>query len=176
MTFGDATSDSLNMNLFKKILKIILAVIVGIFILDVGLWAGSRMMKGYLMWKGERLVSQFKADSERPLREDVYGGKTPEETFDMYLAALKKGDLELASKYFVVERQGEHLDRLNKRSSDGNLSLYIQNLQQMRDHWKLGTRELFDYQREYVYGDGDKILSATFSLSSYTKVWKIDFL
>ena len=173
MTFGDATFDSLNMNLFKKILKIILAVIVGIFILDVGLWAGSRMMKGYLMWKGERLVSQFKADSERPLREDVYGGKTPEETFDMYLAALKKGDLELASKYFVVERQGEESEYLKSRTS-GQLADYVKKIDGLSSIWKIDQAGSGEFSK--IYFSSERNVEIQFNYNQLTKIWKIKFL
>src|SRR3990167_4021988 len=33
---------------------------------------------------------------------DTYGGKTPQETLDLFVDALKKGDVELASKYFAL--------------------------------------------------------------------------
>jgi len=36
------------------------------------------------------------------MSEDTYGGKTPEETLNLFIEALKKEDLELASKYFVL--------------------------------------------------------------------------
>jgi hypothetical protein len=39
---------------------------------------------------------------EQAMREDTYGGKTPEETLQMFIDALKKGDIELASKYFAL--------------------------------------------------------------------------
>lgn len=32
---------------------------------------------------------------------DTYGGKTPQETLQLYIAAVEKGDYELASKYFI---------------------------------------------------------------------------
>ncbi len=38
---------------------------------------------------------------------DTVGGKTPRETLDMFISAVEAGDYELASKYFVVEKQGE---------------------------------------------------------------------
>ena len=52
-------------------------------------------------WEAKRLQAQW----EKPYREDKYGGKTPEETYDMFLDALRKGDTTLASKYFIVYKQ-----------------------------------------------------------------------
>jgi len=39
--------------------------------------------------------------------EDTYGGETPEETLELFISALEKGDVELASKYFVLDKQEE---------------------------------------------------------------------
>lgn len=44
---------------------------------------------------------------EKPYKTDKIGGKTPEETFDMFISALKKSDIDLASKYFVIQKQGD---------------------------------------------------------------------
>lgn len=51
---------------------------------------------------------------------DTYGGKTPEETLKMFVDALRKEDVELASKYFML---------------DENLS---------RDEWEHGLKEIRD--------------------------------
>ncbi len=53
-------------------------------------------------WRAARALQ---SKLEEIYRNDKYGGKTPEETFDMFIAALEKGDVELASKYFVIEKQ-----------------------------------------------------------------------
>ena len=40
---------------------------------------------------------------EDAMKADTFGGKTPRETLDMFIDALKKGDVELAAKYFELE-------------------------------------------------------------------------
>lgn len=45
------------------------------------------------------------------LKNDTFGGKTPQETLDMFVAALRAGDTELASKYFVL-KDGKEDSRL----------------------------------------------------------------
>lgn len=53
---------------------------------------------------------------EKPYKNDQYGGKTPEETFDLFISALKKENTcpavrnalcgsDLASKYFIISKQ-----------------------------------------------------------------------
>ena len=44
----------------------------------------------------------WQANYEKAMKEDTYGGKTPEETLRMFIEALKKEDIELASKYFSL--------------------------------------------------------------------------
>jgi len=65
-----------------------------------------------------RQARQYKKDAEilaRKIQEkaeeyavDTYGGKTPEETYGMFLQALKIEDIDLASKYFILDRQEEY--------------------------------------------------------------------
>lgn len=56
-------------------------------------------------WQERRAADALREQAEEQIRNDRYGGKTPEETFDMFIAALEKGDVELASKYFVLNKQ-----------------------------------------------------------------------
>lgn len=44
--------------------------------------------------------------------EDVYGGKTPEETLKLFIQALKEENIELASKYFALETNTQDPDYL----------------------------------------------------------------
>ena len=53
-------------------------------------------------------------DKKAKIAADTYGGKTPQETLDMFISAVEKGDYELASKYFVVERQNKELEDLRE--------------------------------------------------------------
>lgn len=80
-------------------------------------------------------VDKAIAELERPYREDVYGGKTPEETFDMFLDALKKGDIDLASKYFTVRKQSEYKEKFEKMRGDGILDEQIQEWERAKKEW-----------------------------------------
>jgi hypothetical protein len=55
-------------------------------------------------------------------KEDTYGGDTPEETLRMFIDALKKEDIELAAKYFVVSEQEKKLREFRAGNSSGGLS------------------------------------------------------
>ena len=51
--------------------------------------------------KVTEFFNNLQAAEERQ-RQDVYGGNTPEETLQLFITALEKDDLELASKYFSL--------------------------------------------------------------------------
>ena len=74
---------------------------------------------GYgLSWYGKysfnKDLQAIKKEAERPYLEDIYGGKTPKETLELFIAAIEKEDFDLASKYFVINKQEEWRDRLVK--------------------------------------------------------------
>ena len=84
-------------------------------------------------WKYQRLVEKMQA----PYKNDKYGGKTPEETFDLFLEALRKEDVELASKYFVIKKQDEWKKTLEKYKNNNLLAGLINELQVNRKDWQL---------------------------------------
>ena len=126
----------------KKLKLIILFIII--FLAGFLIANGA---KYYLdMWKADRNVQAWMGELQAPYINDTYGGATPEETFDLYLAALKKGDLELASKYFVVNKQARELQDLQKES---DLTNYIKELEGIdADRW---TKQTVDSQLYVKY-------------------------
>ena len=146
-------------------------------------------LPGNSYWQQRKLLS----DLERPYRTDTYGGKTPEETFNMFLSALKSGDVELASKYFEPERQIEKLKDLQLSKENGNLNKdtdYVEGAWNRRaSKIKEDERVLYQYEinvskREPVYDKNNNIVEYVepgnkyisdilFLFNTYTKVWKI---
>ena len=142
-------------------------------------------------WEAQQLQNQW----EKPYREDKYGGKTPEETFDMFLDALRKGDTELASKYFVVDEQDSWLKTLEEYRKQNLLANFIKELENTLKIWiKLPPSDdpLFKDTVSYEYKvlvsrdttmdfEGQKLNvpagnytnSTTFELNTFTKIWKI---
>lgn len=57
---------------------------------------------------------------------DTFGGRTPQETLDMFISAVEKGDYELASKYFVIEKQAEWKEDLSTATNVVELLTDIQ--------------------------------------------------
>ncbi|MCX7589835.1 MAG: hypothetical protein N2Z85_02760, partial [Patescibacteria group bacterium] len=72
---------------------------------------------------------QMQANYEKAMKEDTYGGKTPEETLKLFIDALKKEDFDLASKYFVLNYSGivdpKYKEALIKAKNEGKIEKII---------------------------------------------------
>ena len=109
----------------------LIAVIVGVFVLaNVGLWLWQK----YDLWQMQKRVQELTEGLKRIEQEDyaramadTYGGKTPQETLQMYIDAVEKGDYELASKYFIGDKQDEELNKLNNTNENKkDLEIYLE--------------------------------------------------
>lgn len=139
-------------------------------------------------WQVYRLQAQW----EKPYRQDTYGGKTPEETYDMFLDALRKGDTTLASKYFVVDEQERWLKTLEEYKKQNLLANFVGELENTKKFWvKKDHGNAVDFQYKVLVEkntaadfDGQKINipagnytnETELELNIYTKVWKITIL
>jgi hypothetical protein len=101
--------------------------------------------------------------------DDTYGGDTPEETLRLFIDALKRGDTDLASKYFVVDewdRFHTELERLKRRDS---LEKMLDDLSKIKLVKKNSTEAFFTL----VGANGVAETGLTMDLNPLTKVWKI---
>jgi hypothetical protein len=114
---------------------------------------------------------------EAAMRADTYGGSTPQETLDLFVAALEQGDLELASKYFVLEESGTRdpkwLEALQVERSSESLPGLISLLKTANSAGSSTNNRygfnIFDSENILV-GEIDLILN------KYSNVWKIESL
>lgn len=159
--------------------KVIGIVIVVAVILFVGVtllgiyWPEIRDYKYNL--KAEMFQKLIDAEKKRINdleKADTFGGKTPEETFDMFLTALKKNDAELASKYYDVRVQEEALKNLKDELSEkGNLGMSFGYYLEVKggERWCNENIDVCTYEYEVENG----FESISFSLNSLNKLWKI---
>jgi len=137
-------------------------IILGIFILYIG---GSWLWQVYkwYQWKQTVIPPGFEEAMEKIQQEDyeqamadTYGDKTPQETLKMYIDAVEKGDYELASKYFIGDKQEKELNSLqnSKRENIGNvLNLLKQSLKSQgsfsaeKDRYVISRPLLVDFKK-----------------------------
>ncbi len=120
---------------------------------------------------------------EEALKADTYGGKTPEQTLQMFIEALKKEDIELASKYFSLETNIQDKDYLTRNK-------IINALQEERQKGRLSyiveilLRAVPDpggpvFEGDYgfiVYEKREIITEINMGFNKYSGVWKIQSL
>jgi len=116
-----------NMTKIKKIILIVLLIIIAVV---VG-WYGLKKYEQWSFWREMKSqADQFTFEQNRLkalVEADTYGGKTPQETLEMFIAAVEAGDYELASKYFVVEKQLEWVNKLQILPVK-NIKWFVENL------------------------------------------------
>src|SRR3989344_979801 len=107
----------------------ILVGIVAVIALVSAVFAGWGVFK---QWQVRRGVENFAETLKRLEQEDyrramadTYGGKTPQETLQMYIDAVEKGDYELASKYLVEIKGNEEIKKLSDLKNKDNLKLFL---------------------------------------------------
>ncbi|MCR4275170.1 MAG: hypothetical protein NUV83_00225 [Candidatus Wolfebacteria bacterium] len=111
---------------YRKFVLSFLAIIIALF---VGYPILKTLYNDYFAQRGFDAYFSAEQDYLNALKNDKYGGKTPEETYFMYLDALKKGDILLASKYYIgIEGPGRAYKWLVRLQSEGWLGEYVNKL------------------------------------------------
>jgi hypothetical protein len=127
--------------------------------------------------KAEAAMSAF----EKAMREDTYGGKTPQETLDMFIDALKKGDVELASKYFMLDTNTQSPDYLTRRKWEEGL-VEFKNKGELENIIKIALSTKPDLEAAistdyFVFSARDEkgilITDIDLRLDKYSGIWKI---
>jgi len=108
---------------FVVFIFIIIVVILAIFLLAE---YDRRQNAKAVDQLNQTILDIQKADYEEAMK-DTYGGKTPQETLSLYIAAVEGGDYTLASKYFIGTRQQKELESWKNIGKD-DATRYINNL------------------------------------------------
>lgn len=112
---------------------------MGIIIFAV---AATFLWNFYSLKLGQERVARLAEEFEKAAQEDyeraladTYGGKTPQETLQLYINAVEKGDYDLASKYFVLDKQEAELQSFKSVEdiTQEQIKGYISELQRALD-------------------------------------------
>lgn len=124
---------------FKKIikhaLKYLLTVVLALVVLYLGAEAGFQIKIINEQWKVNRDFQKANKSIEEMFKADVDEGKTPEETFNLFVTALKNENVDLAVKYIVLdaERRQRYYDDFNEMKQKGKLKEYIESWPKWED-------------------------------------------
>ncbi|MBI2039019.1 MAG: hypothetical protein HYT22_01935 [Candidatus Niyogibacteria bacterium] len=117
----------------------------------------------------ERQAERRLAELERLYAEDTYGGQTPEETLQLFIDALKAGDIELASRYFIVDKQEEWNKNFKKIMENGFFDEMITDLEKA----KIGKEDNESVLFTVANKDNEVTLQISLAVNPYNKLWKI---
>lgn len=128
---------------------------------------------------------KLEQDIKTALKADTYGGKTPQETLDLFIDALRKEDVELAAKYFMLdlnftkENQEYFLTRkkweegLEKAKAEGRLRGIVSELEKMESsNREMSSENKFEFILKNT--DGSTERAAILVLNEENAVWKIE--
>ena len=117
------------------------------------------------------------AELQERLKNDTDGGATPEETLKMFTDALKAGDVEQASKYFVIEpkeRQEALIDLIGKLQDVGEMEKFIEYLGKAKLEKDSDTS--YGYAPFSYLENGRAQIFVEITKDKYSTVWKIESL
>lgn len=160
---------------FLKFAAVLVAFFVGAFVVTslTGIFNPVLEAQRYLL---ERKILNEAREREEFEKKDTYGGKTPEETYQLFLQALEKQDIELASKYFVREKQAEIKQRLSRIKERGGWQFMLDDLAGKTS--KLEKKSITEswYRITPLDKNNQPIAFIELKKSEPTSLWKIDKL
>ena len=173
--------DTSKQELPRQAVKIFFIVFIFILIAVVSYVVGILVKYRLDVRKVDKATERFQSALEEPYKKDIYGGKTPEETWAMYIDALKKGDIDLAIKYYAVGDQEKREKFLAEEKQIDSLKLYLEQLSvPLQKDNSLPDFILANKESAYYYymvkdlETGEMIKNTVeLYLNPYTKVWKI---
>ena len=154
---------------------IILLVLAGYWIWNNQLTPGAKDTEEEATY--EKAI-EHRAQLEEAMRKDTYGGKTPQETLNLFIEALRKNDIELAFLYFNIEENGERdpkwKEGLIKTRDAGKLQAVADSLATAQPDLENRVHE-GDF-KFYVRKNGEPEGYINMELNEYSGVWKIESL
>ena len=151
-------------SMLKNVLKF-LGVAAGIAALGLGAMYGIRYFK-YQNDPDYRAVLEMEK-LNKLYAQDSYGGDTPEETLRLLIEALKKGNTDLAAKYFVLDKQQEWREDLAKIKEKGMLKNMIGDLENKKED------KIDENTGRYFITAKDGLSSPLVLIKSINGKWKI---
>jgi hypothetical protein len=115
----------------KTWLRILLALLAGILAFyAIAMFKDWQYRRG--LDQSRQMYDEWQEEFYQQALADNVGGKTPQDTLRMYIEAVEKGDYELASKYFILEKQEKELTMLKGLEKE-KLDFYLSVLKDSLD-------------------------------------------
>ena len=166
----------------NKTLKIILITLSIPVILLVIFFVQDYARFAYDSYQGdkqEQMTLDYMAEQERLAQEmneaykqDFDGGETPQETWRLFVTALEAGDTDLASKYFIIEKQQEMRDNFILGLESGAMKSFLnEDIPLIIGGDMYPNEKMFEFYTDDI--DGGPGFVFILVLNPYTNIWKI---
>jgi Cu/Ag efflux protein CusF len=153
----------------KRVIKFSLGAL-GMVLVGLGVLYGLRFFSPE--YQQEQEAMRRLEAIEQQYKNDTYGGDTPEKTLQLFIDALKKGDIDLAAKYFVIDKQEEWKKDLQLTMGKGLFSIMVQDLENLKNPYTIGQGDNIQFVFE-AYDEKKLVLQVTVIKGSNGK-WKIE--
>lgn len=140
---------------------------------------------------------KWEEDYKNALKNDTYGGKTPQETYEMFIDALKKGDIIGAARFSYATDEGRirMYKQLKLAQDKGILSSWISGLPKWEDFREVEISQNYGeekrFETEYYLDEpyyfymglsktkteissGKHVGAIIFAKNKIADIWKID--
>ncbi len=122
--------------------------------------------------KGLGILQQKIQDREAQFQNDKYGGKTPEGTYQLFLDALKKNNIDLASKYFVFDKQEQYKQLLLSIQKNKEWKEMLMDLSNSLHNKRGKYQDRNNYLIE-VINENNNLVTTIHLTASTSSLWKI---
>ena len=167
----------------KKFLLIILGCLLIILVVFFAIGGGFEILKERVQrvadtYKTQKALKQYEQALDeyyQKFAEDTYGGKTPQETLNMFIEALEKGDIDLAAKYFAMDdnlSRKKWEDGLKQAQQEGRIGQIVEELKRAQPSTSQpGYETAYEFMILGESGLADYSIEMEFN--QYSGVWKI---
>ncbi len=163
----------------RRTLFVSIAICIGIIALSIGtlfIWGNylsPDAQSAHTMQKNYETYQAWEQQHNQDLTLDTYGGTTPEETLQLFVDALDNEDIELASKYFVLDRRenwAEGLKNIQLEKRIDEIIKIIKSAQASERDTGSGN------QREFIVKNknGEVDYAIILTLNNQSNIWKIE--
>jgi len=120
----------------------------------------------------ERAAREHLKNLQEQYENDTFGGETPEETIQLFIEALEAGDIDLATKYFVIDKQAERKKILEEIKEKGQLVNTVKSVKMLANKYSLIEGDDSRFIFEALNEAGELILQVDVARGPNGK-WKI---
>lgn len=150
-----------------------------LFVAIIGAVWGAYLLYDSLRFDPVEAALEYQERYESAMKADTYGGATPQETLDLFIAALRAEDVELASKYFALDEvtlnREKWIDRLRKVADNHLLNELADNLDAA-----IPDRESSVSQRDFKFvlldEHNEALATVDLTFNEFSGIWKIERL